>query len=98
MEGLDDRVGVFLGAHRGADKRPCMRIDVELEIEGEAPAVDDDRHLHAVADPLGAWEEGAEGAAQRSLIGRPPAATGSSAQTMGIEDARHCCLSRYSTA
>ena len=48
-------------------------VDVELEVEDEASSVDVDGHLLAVADPLGAREEGAERAARGGLVGGPAA-------------------------
>jgi len=88
VEGLDDGRGVLLSADGGPGERPCVRVDVELEIEDEASVVDDDGDLHAVADPLGAGEEGAERAAQRDLVRSPSVAFRAAPQTVDLEDAR----------
>ena len=65
-----------------------MRVDLELEVELELISVDDDGHLHAVADPLRAWEESAKGAAHRELVGALAPALLRVTCAMGIEDVR----------
>ena len=88
LEGLDDGGGVLLGAHAGAGEGARVRVDIKLEVEGEALSVDDDGHLHAIADPLGAREEGAEGAAQCAFVGGSALAVRGAPQTVDVEDAR----------
>jgi hypothetical protein len=79
LEGLDHSLAVLGVADRRAHDRTGIGIDVELEIEGEAGAVDLDRDLHAIADPLGSGEEHLEAVSGRALVGRaarpPPWAT-----------------------
>jgi hypothetical protein len=84
LEGLDDGGGVLLGAHAGAGEGARVRVDIKLEVEGEALSVDDDGHLHAVADPLGAREEGAEGAAQCAFVGGSALAVRGAPQTVDV--------------
>src|SRR5262249_49990995 len=59
---------VFVVTHRRTDERAGVRIDVELDVEDEAASVDDDGHLHPVADPLCPGEIGPKRAAHRDLV------------------------------
>jgi hypothetical protein len=52
VERRDDRGAVLFVTDRRADERGGVRVDVELHVEDEAFAAEDDRHLHSVADPL----------------------------------------------
>jgi len=88
VECLDDGGGVLLAADAGAGEGARVRVDIQLEVEVETPAVDDDGHLHAVADPLGAREEGAERAAQCAFVGSPALAVNRATQAVDMEDAR----------
>jgi hypothetical protein len=67
-------------AHGNADERTRVRVHVELEVEGEALSVDDDGHLHAVANPLRPGEVGPERASHRELVRLP--SRGAPTQTM----------------
>jgi len=53
-ERLDDSRGVLFAPNGYAGEGGRVCVDVELEVESEAAAVDHDGDLHAVADPLGA--------------------------------------------
>ena len=75
LEGLDDGRGVLLVANGETDERAAVRVDVELDVDDEARAVDDDGDLHAVADPLRAGEERPERAANRELVRTSAGAT-----------------------
>ncbi len=88
LERLNDGGGVLLAAHAGAGEGARVRVDIKLEVEVEALSVDQDGHLHAVADPLGAREEGAERATQCAFVGGPALASSRAAQAVDMEDAR----------
>ncbi len=61
--------GALGRADRGTDEGAAVGVDVELEVAGEAPSGDFDDQLRAVADPLGAREEGLEALAVRRGVG-----------------------------
>ncbi len=69
-------------------KAPVYASTSSSKLKCEALSVDEDGHLHAVADPLGAREEGAERAAQCAFVGGPALAVRRAPQTVDVEDAR----------
>jgi hypothetical protein len=75
--------------HRGADQRAGERIDIELEVEVEALAVDRDGHLHAVTDPLCVGEEDLEGVTSGLLVGRSAETASRSALVVRKEHSRN---------
>jgi hypothetical protein len=68
VERRDDRGAVLFVTDRRADERGGVRVDVELHVEDEAFAAEDDRHLHSVADPLSAGKVGLERATRRDRV------------------------------
>ena len=87
-ERLHDSGGVLLVAHGDADERARVRVHVELEVEDEALFIDDDGHLHAVADPLRPGEVRPERAAHRALGGSTASTSPRVTSAVRVEDVR----------
>ena len=75
-EGLDDGGGVLGGSDRGAGEPAGVGVDEQLQVDGEALAVEGDPQLGAVADPLGAGEEGQKPVTVRRGVDRSAAPLG----------------------
>jgi len=86
VEGFDDRKGVFRVAHRYANERSGVRVDVELEVDGKTLTIDNDRKRHPIPDPLGSWEVGNECTSRGDLIGPPSFASSRGSRAVRIED------------
>ena len=68
LEGADDCVAILCVGDLDADPCAGVGIDHQLKVEAMLLFVYDDLDLGAVPDPLGAREEGLEGAAQCLLV------------------------------
>ena len=86
MEGSDDRLAILDIGDVRADEGAGGCVDVELEVEREALAVDLDGDEGPVADPLRVREVGHEGASERRLIGASTAAALGQSDASGFED------------
>jgi hypothetical protein len=89
LERLDDGCAVFCVAHGRPHEGAGMRVDVELDVEHEALAIDDDGHLHPVADPLRAREIRPKRAAERALVRTASFARRRHAAAVRVEDPSH---------
>lgn len=68
-EGGEDGGAVLDGRDLGADEGAGVGVDEQLDVDRVRAAVDHGVEQRAVADPLGAREEGLELVAQRDLVG-----------------------------
>src|SRR5262249_25016061 len=87
-ERLDHGGAVLFIAYADADRGITGGIDDELEVHGKNLAVEHDAELLAVTNPLRAWEEGFEAAAQGLLVARSTAAARGSACTVLEQEVR----------
>ncbi len=84
-ECLGDRGSVLGGADRGTREGAGVGVDEQLQVDGEALAVEHDGQLGAVSDPLGAGVEGQEAPTVRRGVGRTASLVGDP-HAVGLED------------
>ncbi len=68
IEGRDDRCRVFCRTDVCANKGARIRVYDELKVTPIAFAIDDDRKLGTIADPLSVGKEGFEGLTRSELV------------------------------